>query len=80
MLVQRSDPPGVSHAGLSHTTALDVKDNVHTLRLTFSDPQRVISRHRGTTKQLTGVLRIVLIRARASKRAQYQSTPSTGYQ
>ena len=48
----------VRGAGLGHTTALGVKDNVHTLKLTFSDPQRVIGRHRGTTQQLTGAFEL----------------------
>ena len=43
----------VCNAGL-HAEAPTVKANDRTLRLTFDDPQRVISRHRGATLQLLG--------------------------
>ena len=42
-----------SDTGLG-VTAPDVKENVHTLKLTFDDRARVISRHRGDTLQLSG--------------------------
>lgn len=40
-------------AGLGFT-APAVKENVHTLNLTFADPRHVISRNPGITLQLTG--------------------------
>ena len=41
------------YAGLG-MTAPAVKDNVHTLKLTFEDHRRILSRHHGGTLQLTG--------------------------
>ena len=44
-----------AHAGLGYTVPA-VKDNDHTLKLTFADPRRVISRSPGVTLQLTGAM------------------------
>ena len=42
-------------AGLGQpTTGISVKRNNHMLKLTFTDPEQVLSRERGTTLQLTG--------------------------
>ena len=42
-------------AGLGRpTTGISVKHNANTLKLTFSDPRHILSRHSGSTLQLTG--------------------------
>ena len=40
-----------------------VKENDNTLKLTFSDPQRVIGRHRGATLHLLGAFVVQLLKS-----------------
>lgn len=42
-------------AGLGQpTTGISVKQNAHTLKLTFNDPHQIIANARGATLKLTG--------------------------